>query len=65
MEGNGEEVAMATGEEVSVVTDDVVANSDAGGGDYSEDLESISSDIFSRALFENMDDQVKIICYFS
>lgn len=57
VEGNGEEVAMATGEEVSVVTDDVVANSDAGGGDYSEDLESISSDIFSRALFENMDDQ--------
>ena len=51
MEGDGEEVAMAT--------DDAVANSDVGGdGDYSEDLESISSDIFSRALFENIDDQV-------
>ena len=50
MEGDGEEVAMAT--------DDAVANSDGGDGDYSEDLESISSDIFSRALFENIDDQV-------
>ena len=50
VEGDGEEVAMAT--------DDAVANIDGGDGDYSEDLESISSDIFSRALFENIDDQV-------